>query len=233
MIRRTYACSAIFLPLLLNSIASAQPLTPQQRQEDLQVLARELPKRHKNAFFKISRADFETRVRKIEQSLSTASDLEIRSALVKLVAAIGDGHTSVDALRGGKAYPIGFRVFPDGLYVTAAAPAHADTLGARLVTINRTPAAQVRERMAAFITRENAASEMADLPGWLTKENALRAEGIVGSPNATFHFERAGRSFTLELTRAEGTRLSVTPEGVKPPLYQSHRHEASKDYWHE
>jgi hypothetical protein len=76
------------------------------------------------------------------------------------------------------AYPIGFRVFPDGLYVAEVTPAHVNTIGARLVAINGVPATEVRRRMAENVPRENNASEMAELPGWLSMADAPQAEGI-------------------------------------------------------
>lgn len=47
--------------------------------------------------------------------------------------------------------------FADGQYVIAAAPSHAQLLGARVVAVNGVPIQQVVERIAPIISRDNAA----------------------------------------------------------------------------
>jgi len=212
---------------------AAEALTPEQWREDIQFLAHELPRLHKNAFFKTSRTDFEAGVRKIVGSLPAASDLQIQSALVKLVASLGDGHTGINALRGGPVYPIAFRVFPDGLYVVGTAPDQTDSLGARLIAINQTPAAEVRARLQAYGSRENEASAMAELPGWMNVADVLKAEEITDGGPAEFRLQRQGPLYSLKLTPAERVRLLIAAEGAKRPLYLSRRGEAYKDYWYE
>src|ERR1051325_4263521 len=60
---------------------------------DLEFLARELPARHKNAFFCQPREKFEERVAALRARLPALNDIQVVTELRILVASIGDGHT--------------------------------------------------------------------------------------------------------------------------------------------
>src|SRR6185369_14786788 len=62
---------------------------------DLRFLADELPKRHKNLFFKITREQFTREIAKIADAVPKLSDSEIRLALWRLATMIGDAHTRI------------------------------------------------------------------------------------------------------------------------------------------
>src|SRR5262245_47324339 len=63
--------------------------------EDLKYLADELPKRHKNLFFKITREQFDREIARIAESVPKLSDAEIKLSLWRLAAMIGDAHTRI------------------------------------------------------------------------------------------------------------------------------------------
>jgi hypothetical protein len=78
--------------------------------------------------------------------------------MMRLLAALGDGHTE---LGGGPrpeyamTIPVKFESFQEGLFVTAAAPAYRNLLGARVLTIDGHPIATVIQRVAPYISRDN------------------------------------------------------------------------------
>lgn len=170
-------------------------ITPEQWAADIQFLGRELPKRHKNAFFKTSQAEFEAERRRVEALARTATELEIRAGMVRLVASIGDVHTWIEGFSETRFYPFGFRVFPDGIYVSVAAPAHSEAIGARLVAINGIPTGEVQRRLMEYFPRENRASEMAMLSQWITQEEALAAVRVTRGGSAGFALEREGKTW--------------------------------------
>jgi hypothetical protein len=81
---------------------------------DLMFLFAELPKRHKNLYFKITRERFDREIAGIIESVPKVSDSEIKLALRRLTAMIGDPHTRI-SFNVEKTYPLTLYQFSDGL----------------------------------------------------------------------------------------------------------------------
>src|SRR5713226_8487488 len=86
---------------LLPNIGRAQKLgevpalSRAQWREDLQYLARELPKRHKNLFHSISREQFERAVGELDAAIPSLQDHQIIVRMQQIAARVGAGHTGV------------------------------------------------------------------------------------------------------------------------------------------
>lgn len=139
MKKLTAALAFIFLlfsnlPLTIAQTqkANSNPaLSKAQWREDLQYLARELPKRHKNAFHNISREQFEEMVAELDQVIPTLEDYQIVVRMLEIIAKVGDGHTYVHPPEWFNALPVRFYWFGDELRVTYAAESYKEALGAR------------------------------------------------------------------------------------------------------
>ena len=92
------------------NIGSSPDLSKEQWQKDLQYLAKELPRRHKNAFHTVSREQFERAVAELSAAIPSLQDHEIQVGLMKIVAMVGDAHTELSGFGGT------FRRFPLNLY---------------------------------------------------------------------------------------------------------------------
>jgi tetratricopeptide (TPR) repeat protein len=149
------------LVLITNIQAQTPPakLTAAQWQADVRFLGDELPRRHKNAYHRMKREEFEAAVNHLHKAVPTMTDDEIAVGLMKLVAMVRDGHTSLNPtpfLRSG-VYPIRLYRFSDGMYVRAAAPAYADLVGVKVVRIG---AMSIDEAMVAVAPVVSADNEM-------------------------------------------------------------------------
>src|SRR6266849_11152576 len=87
----------------------ALTLSKGQWREDLQYLARELPKRHKNLFHSVSREQFERAVAELDVAIPSLQDHQIIVRMQQIAAKVGDGHTGVHV-------PAYFKLYPIGLY---------------------------------------------------------------------------------------------------------------------
>jgi hypothetical protein len=132
----------------------ALAITPEQWREDIALLARELPARHKNAFHTLSREEWEKGIAALESRAATASGIEMRAAITQLVSRIGDAHTSAN-LWSPRSFRLRFREFPEGMFVTEAAPEYREAAGARVVAIGGVPMDEVRRRVLPFWPLEN------------------------------------------------------------------------------
>ena len=106
-------------------------LTTEQWREDLHYFASQMPVRHRNLFFKMSKEDFDSAVRKLDERIPGLKPHEIIVELMRIVAMIGDGHTSLRVEREfGKdgIFPVKFYWFEDGLFVQTALQSDAGSL---------------------------------------------------------------------------------------------------------
>ena len=74
-------------------------LTAEQWREDLRYFADELPKRHRNAFHSVSRAQFETAVKTLDANIPKLNNEEIFVGFIRIMAMLGDGHSSIAPAR--------------------------------------------------------------------------------------------------------------------------------------
>jgi hypothetical protein len=95
--------------------ASAE-LTPAQWAKDLDFLAAELPKKHKNLFHKISESEFRARIEALKTELPSLSQDEILAGLMRTIAAIGDSHTTL-GYRPRQGLPLMLYWFKDGVSI--------------------------------------------------------------------------------------------------------------------
>jgi tetratricopeptide (TPR) repeat protein len=205
-------------------------LTASQWQADVRSLGDELPRRHKNAYHRMKREDFEAAVSKLYDAVPKMSDDEIVVGLMKLVAMVHDGHTSLvprQYIRSG-VYPIQLYSFSDGVYVRKAAPAYAELVGAKVLRIG---GVSIDEAMAAVAPVVAADNEMGVLdlgPVMLSVPEILSGLKIVSDKQKLdLTISKNGKEQVVSV-RPEGAveNLIVTPanwtgSGAKadPPLY--------------
>lgn len=134
-------------------------LSTEQWREDLRTLARELPKRHANAFHSIPKARFDSAVSALDARLDGANTNAAVVGLASLAASIGDGHTRVRLPASWVRMPLTLEWFgciqgstgPCALHVTSAASGYERILGARVVAIDSTPSDAVHRALASTI----------------------------------------------------------------------------------
>lgn len=205
---------------------------------DLEFLATQLPLLHKNAFFKITHAQFDQAVADLDRDIPTLRDYEIVVRLMRLVARIGDAHTTLQtagSTQQFKSYPLKLYWFNDGLYVTDAAAQYQDALGARLLRMGSTDVAQAHAAVGELIPHENEPWLTAMSPAALVSPEILQALRIVPNlPAAPFVFQdSAGREFTVNVTSVWPSEqidwvAAPNPTQVPTPVYRRH---PELNYW--
>jgi hypothetical protein len=168
VLRRLVPRTLLFV-LLLPSVSRAQqspgrpPLLTSAEivrwRADLRFLAAEMPKRHRNLFHTLTRAEFDRAVRRLDARIPALRRHEIILELARLAARVGDGHTNVAPARDSAiafhAIPLRLYLFADGLYVRAADSAHAGLVGARVVRLGRATAEAAVAAVRPLIGRDN------------------------------------------------------------------------------
>jgi hypothetical protein len=126
--------------------------------DDLDVLAREMPAVHANLFHRLRREQFDEAIADLRRQLPKLARHQVVVELMRLAAAIGDGHTSVSPWRD----PVGFHTLPitlyrfaDGYFVRAARRDQAALLGCRVTHVGGVPIEAAEQLVAPLIARDN------------------------------------------------------------------------------
>ena len=123
---------------------------------DLMFLARELKRVHFDPFKKVSKEEFDGYVKKLHADIPKLSDAQVTVGLMKLLQMMGDGHTTMrQAQATPSQLPLQFYLFTEGLYITAAAPEHAELAGARVLKFGDAPVDKVLAAMESIVSRDN------------------------------------------------------------------------------
>jgi len=153
--------------------------------QDIEALAKDLPRLHPNLFFKTTREAFDREVEGLKTRVAGMRDAEIVTGLMRITALPGDAHTVISPF-GYPAFrrlPIRMTFLADGLIVTRAAPGGESLLGGRVVEIGDLAVDAAVGRVAPAVSRDNDAWLRAVGPNYLIIPEILHAQGVVADPD--------------------------------------------------
>ncbi len=205
-------CLALFVSPLLaqNSVTGAAVISAAEAEkwrEDLRFMAEELPKRHQNLFHAMTREQYETAVKSLNERIPSLTRNQIIVEFTRIVAMIGDGHTSIaglisDPKIGFRSYPLTLHFFKDGLFVMTADREHSQAVGARVLKIGNKSAEQAFDAIKGLVFHDhkNEFGLKASAPFMLVTPEVLHAVGLVEDmEKAQFVLEKDGKQMTIEL----------------------------------
>ncbi|MEP6865045.1 MAG: hypothetical protein ABJE66_30795 [Deltaproteobacteria bacterium] len=188
--------------------------------DDLRVFATELPQRHKNAFFHADETTWRRGVADLDHQLEHLDDAHVIAGIMRLAAALGDGHTLARAPGRAAMYPLSLIWFADGIFVRGAPDDAHWAVGAKLVAVGERPIAESIVAVTPLIAHDNDADLHAMLPGFLVDPIVLVGADLVTGDRVTYHLvTRDGSARDLDLA-AGLTMPPVAPPAVaKLPLH--------------
>ena len=206
-----------------NSQTNAVSLSKQQWREDLQHLARELPRRHKNAFHTVSKEQFERAVAELDAAIPTLQEHEILVGLRRIAAMVGDAHTALAPQQGFNRYPLTLSWFGNDLRVLRTSADYKRALGARVVGIGALTLAEATSRINTLIPRETEQflrySNVSLMP-YAEILHALKIAPEITQAQWTFE-DAKGERFSLNLKAAPpNTKVEWLSTLKEAPLYR-------------
>lgn len=210
-------------------------------QQDLDYLARELPRLHVAPFHSVSPADFEQAIADVKTRVPALSDAELALEVMRIVALLGDAHTRAvpGPLVELRLYPLQLTWFADGLYVTQAMMPTRAALHTRLVQIGGQDVAAVIAQVTPWISHENEPGLQDRLGNFLLNPELLHRLGVLPDmEQGRYTFEAAdGTRFDLvmqpildsEYSAYFGALVTATP-AADAPLWRQH---PDQNYWFE
>jgi hypothetical protein len=223
----------VFTILMLCHISSAQEEKHQAWKSDIEYIRTELPKRHKNLFFKIGQKTFDNRLNELTKSLPNMTDIQIALSLQEIIAQMGDDHTGLDykpLVKSASIFPITLYWFSNGLHVLAILNKYESALGGRITAIDDVPIAEVNSRLSSLMAKTNDALIRHRLPNMLPSIALLRHFDIIAGDSGKFTFvDQAGAEKSLIIDKLDITALGpntrfvgVTPQS-QPLCWQNQR----------
>ncbi|MBU5483693.1 peptidase S41 [Clostridium sp. MSJ-11] len=166
---------------------------------DITYLEEQLPKRHKNLFFKVKKEDFYRDMNELKNKVNDYSDEEIKVQLSKIIASIGDGHTMVYP-NIETIYPLKFYWFKEGIYVVDAPEEYKNTLNLKLDKINGKNISEVLELLKPIISHENS-PQFKNLAGiYLTMPEILKGLNIINEDEVNMIFlDEKGKEIEVDI----------------------------------
>ncbi|MCM1989384.1 S41 family peptidase [Oceanirhabdus seepicola] len=204
-------------------------------EKDIDYLAKELPKRHKNLFFKLTEEEFNTEIDKLKESLEQLNDDKIRLNIQKIVASAGDGHTTTN-IGADKMFPMELYWFNDGFYVINTSPEYEKIMYSKLIEVNSQDINSVIEKLSKVISHDNIAHLRSKMPIYIEISTIMCGLDIIDNPDyAKFTFEnRNGQEIELEMKSTGGEYVldNILGKGKvgEIPLYMKN---SDKFYWYE
>lgn len=225
--------------LMPDGQASAQSADARRWLEDLESLARELPRRHVAPTTERPLDAFRADVEQLRSRLPSMSREAIVVEFARLAASFGDSHTELSLAQdrlGFRRFPIGLYFFDNDLRVIAVARAHEELLGTRLVAIGAHPIAEVLDRIRPVVGDDygNPYEIRHSGPGFVLIPELLVGLGLAapGQPIEYVFETDAGQRLTRSFTAVpfQQAAQSITARVVSPadePLFM-----AQRDLWY-
>ena len=228
--QRSLFCLTLLLVVAVTGFAQSG-LTPEQWREDLRYFATNMQKTHRNLFHSMSREQFESAVKRLDERIPTMADHEIIVELMRIVAMIGDGHTGVRVNQSFKSvYPLRLYLFKDGLFVQSAAPEYREAVGGRVLKIGNSEAEQALRAVGELVWRDNEMGVKANAPRLLVIPEVLHALRIADDlQKVQLLVEKDGRQTTLELKPAP--QLQHMFQQLPPDWISAHSAKTPTPLW--
>jgi hypothetical protein len=217
-------------------LASAQSEDTKAWLQDLDVLARELPRRHMAPATERPVAAFAADVERVKSRIALMAREEIVLEFARLAASFGDSHTELSLGQprvGFHRFPLGLYFFGNDLRVVAVDEGHPDLLGSRLVAIGDHPIVEVLDRIEPIIADDfgNPGELLHSGPAFLVIPEVLIGLGLASrNQPVRYVFERDnGQRVTESFTSGsfQGAAESMTARLLKEdsaPLFARRRH---------
>jgi hypothetical protein len=197
------ALSALLILGLAGFRADAQNLlTAQEWRSDLQYLAAQILKVHPGAFHQLTEQEFRSAVADLDSRVPRLSDTEVEVELIRLVAALGEGHSRIslpglpdamsdvaditpykDPRLAFHRLPLELYRFADGLYVVAATAKWQSLVGSKVVDIGGHSAESLQQALRPLINRDNNMGAKLIAPQLMVVPEVLHGLHLIADPS--------------------------------------------------
>ena len=147
---------------------------------DLEQIALELPRLHKNLFFNLDEETFYSSLSNLKERLENLDTYSIVMEIARIIASIGDAHTAVAMPRHNR-LPFECYWFQEGIFITSTLPQFGNLLHYKVVKIEGISIEDVIERLSSIISYENESFLRSQLPDYLICADLLIGLDVINN----------------------------------------------------
>ncbi|HEV3087389.1 MAG TPA: hypothetical protein VGX96_09220 [Candidatus Elarobacter sp.] len=239
--RFALAAALFVLAAIPYGAAAADPAETALLRDDLRALSQLIRTTHPAPFHAIAEAAFDREVADLDARIPALSRDRVVLEFQRIVASVGDGHTSVRLFathgaggeNGFASYPVRFYRFSDGWFVRSGDDRYAAIRGGRIVSIAGLAPDALAERLAPYVSHDNAMTVLDRVPFFMASPNVMRALDLAGADGAVPIVVSAGGktvSATLDTSGPAGELRSMRDPGAPVPLWERHPERA---FWYD
>ena len=203
--------------------------------EDINQLALELPKRHKNLFFDSNKEEFYKQIQNLKSNIENYDDYMIFVDIAAIAASAKDAHTTV-IMPIARFIPFEFYWFPEGVHIVACIGEYKEALYCKVTHLNGIPMEEVVQRMEGIVSHENEAFLNAQLPKYLQAVEVLYGLEIIDEfDHVKLTLESVGKQVleiiapTIGYKELKGLTIRDKDGSLDGlPLYRRNK---AKNYW--
>jgi hypothetical protein len=213
------------------------PMTADKWRADIDVFARELPKRHKNAYHAITPDQFASAVASLRGKADRADDDEMLVGLMQITAMVGDCHTRVNLPSSLHLYPIGVAQIEGSYRIVRGAASAAELVGGKLLRIDDTPLESAVDRIRTIVPQQEKENDVliaASTPQWFPVAEVMHGLGVTKTPTSARitvllddGSERSANLAAIDLAAKPQWRAAAASQ----PLYRQHMAESLSFTW--
>lgn len=148
--------------------------------KDIEFLKEELPIIHADLFHVYSKSQYESDLNALQLKSPKLTNIEMYFEIQKIIAKIGDSHTSTDFLNMIPKIYLPFKVyfFEEGPFIRQTTESDEAMLGQKLVAINKIPIKTIIDSVKTLLAAENLSWERKILPNYLFNFSILEYFGF-------------------------------------------------------
>ncbi len=182
--RRIVILSLTLLVMATTAMAESSwnNLTAAQWQKDLDLIVTDIDTKHQMPWRRISRADFMAEVDQLREAMPNMTGDESLLGLMKIVTLLEDGHSKVLPIKMDEdsvlVFPVRFKMFEEGLYVTAIGAQWSSTVGRKIVRIGRVPTDEALEKIGEVASGDNRFSRLYAVQFMLSLQAVMQPLGL-------------------------------------------------------
>lgn len=202
-------------------------------EKDLNYLQEALPNKHENLFFKMDKSEFDNDIEELKSNLGNMNDEQIATGIYKIVAKVGDPHTTVYKDYENR-FPVMFYYFGEDMYLIYTSDEYAEGLNCKLKAVNGIGADEIKKRLNPLVSQANEAKIKTTSPSFLMRPDILKGVGIVNDEDsAIFTFEDSeGSNFNLEVKAVLNEPGAMNMDDNYDESNPLYRQRSDLSYWY-
>jgi tetratricopeptide (TPR) repeat protein len=191
---------------------------------DLDFLVRRMEQMHWSLYAKVPKETFLTEIRRLQADAPKLSADRARARLSRILALVGDGHTTLAAFAEGeksvRRLPLHLYAFRDGLFVLGAPESRRELVGAKVLKVGPLEADDALAKVRPYCSVDNDMGYAAGTPLRLTQLGALQEIEAATGDDAEFTFRlRDGTTRSVRIAPEAVARPTVRISGYYRPGY--------------